>query len=90
VGLVPAARRGLIYVSRDQGALDCAIAHKLVATDVMGVIVDLIAIGAITEDDASIALSVWDDKTQQQGRPRDWEGFAATLARRRVIQYPYM
>jgi predicted nucleic acid-binding protein len=83
-------RRGLLYVARDQGAVNCAKAEGLEVTDIFGVVVDLLALGDLAEDEVAITLSVWNDKTQQRGRPKDWEGFEATLARRRQRGAPYL
>lgn len=83
-------RRGLLYVARDQGAVDCARAHSLEVTDIFGVIVDLLALGEITDDAVAVTLSVWDDKTQQRGRPKDWDGFETTLGRRKQRGTPYL
>lgn len=77
-----------LFVSRDVGARCAAKAEGLFQTDVLGLVVDMLAIGCLLEHEAIEALSVWDDKAQQQCRPADWEGLG-TIATRRARGYPF-
>jgi len=77
-----------LFVSRDAGARRAARAEGLFQTDVLGLIVDMLVIGCITEAEAAVALSIWDDKSQQQCRPADWAGLE-TIAARRARGYPF-
>lgn len=77
-----------LFVSRDTGARRAAKAEGLIQTDVLGLVVDMLAIGCLREREAAEALSIWDDKSQQQRRPADWEGLA-TIGVRRARGYPF-
>lgn len=79
----------LLLVLRDVRATAAARAEKLGCTDLLGLAIDMFKMGAITESEARTVLSVWDDKTQQLGRPRDWDEFDRTWARRQASGYPY-
>jgi predicted nucleic acid-binding protein len=78
-----------LFVSRDAGARRAAKNEGLFQTDVLGLVVDMLVIGCLLEPQAMEALSIWDDKSQQQCRPADWEGLA-TIASRRARGYPFM
>ena len=82
-------REPFVFVTRDARAARAAIAEKVLCTDVLGLAVDLLALQAFTESDARIALSTWDDKSQQVCRPRDWNGFDEAVARRRALPFPF-
>ena len=83
-------RQRPLYVVRDGAATRAARAEKLDVTDLLGLAVDLVNWGAIpSEEKAQEILSVWDDKSQELGRPRDWDGFANSFARRRAKGFPF-
>lgn len=77
----PAASRA-VFVSRDEGARRFAAAQRVPNTDVMGVVVEAVLAGRLSRERAQAALTVWDDKNQQLGRPADYAGFDATFAKR--------
>jgi predicted nucleic acid-binding protein len=74
-----------LFVSRDEGAIHAARARGLPATDVMGLIVEAIVSGAMSQEQARSALVVWGDPEQELCRPRDYAGFDATLLRRQKL-----
>ncbi|MBK7585280.1 MAG: hypothetical protein IPI67_34465 [Myxococcales bacterium] len=78
-----------VFVTRDAQATATAQAEGLRVTDVFGVVVELIQLQALSLDDASVALAPWDDRSREICRPRDWNGFDATLRLRQARGYPY-
>jgi predicted nucleic acid-binding protein len=72
-----------LFVTRDDRARRTALAEGLPATDVLGLVVDMLAIGCLQTHEAQAALSIWDDKSKQICRPADWEGFSTFEARQK-------
>lgn len=70
------------FASLDAGARKAALAAGVAATDLMGFVVELVEEGRLPREEAEQVLSVWDDKSQQRGRPADYTTFAETYARR--------
>jgi predicted nucleic acid-binding protein len=85
----PNARELLVFATCDRGAMAAARARRVECTDILGVVIDMLRAGALGEDEAAVALSVWDDKSQQRGRPSDWRGFSETRALRLARGFPY-
>ena len=71
-----------VFVSRDAGARRFAAAQGVASTDVMGVVVEAVLTGRLLRTRAEEALAVWDDRSQQVGRPEDYDSFEATFQRR--------
>lgn len=82
-------REPLVFVTRDAGAARAAVGEKVLCTDLLGLVVDLMRLQAISEEDARTALSTWDDKSQQVCRPRDWAGFDESVMCRQGLTFPY-
>ncbi len=79
--LGPSARP--LFVARDARALQRASAYHVPATDLMGLLVELIESGLITKEEARSAVDPWNDPGQQLGKPKNYKGFDGTFARRR-------
>ena len=71
-----------LFVSRDAGARRFAGEQRVPHTDVLGVLVEVVLGGHVTRERVERAVAVWDDKSQQLGRPADYVGFDATFAAR--------
>lgn len=69
-----------LFISRDAGARRFAAEQRVPHTDVFGVMVEAVLAGRLTRDRAASAVEVWEDKTQQLGRPADYETFDRTFA----------
>jgi predicted nucleic acid-binding protein len=67
-----------LFVSGDGQAIKAALKRSVPATDVMGFIVECVETGAISREFAASALEQWSDHEQRIGRPKDYDGFAAT------------
>lgn len=74
-----AAEERPLFVSRDAGARRFAGEQRVPHTDVFGVIVEAVLLGGLSRERAASAVEVWDDKTQQLGRPADYESFERTF-----------
>lgn len=83
------APTGVVFVTRDTRAALQAVQEKLLCTDLFGVVIELLEIGAMTEEEARELTVVWEDKAQQLGRPPDWEGYDGTISLRRARGAPY-
>lgn len=71
-----------IFVSVDVNARKHAIAHQIVAVDLMGAIVEWVEDGLLDRARAVELTVAWDDRVQVQGRPSDYETFEHTYAHR--------
>lgn len=79
----------LVFVTCDHGAQQAARGQRVEVTDPFGVVVDMLRAGALTEEEVEVGLSVWDDKSQQRGKPADWRGFRETLGLRVGRGFPF-
>ena len=72
-----------LFVARDAEALRCARKNGVPATDLMGLLVDLVESGLLTKEEAKSAVDPWNDPDQQLGKPKNYKGFDATFVTRR-------
>ncbi|TMQ06889.1 MAG: hypothetical protein E6J90_45030 [Deltaproteobacteria bacterium] len=72
----------LIFVSVDARARRHAENNRLVAVDIMGAIVEWVEEGLLDRSIAMQRVTVWDDRAQERGRPRDYDTFDRTYAHR--------
>jgi len=77
------AKERPLLVARDTEALKCAKRNGVPATDLMGLMVELVESGLITKQEAKRAADPWNDPGQQLGKPRNYKGFDVTFAARR-------
>lgn len=84
---IPRGERPL-FVSLDVEARTFAERDGVPADDVMGFLVDLIEMGALSFAEGVKHTDPWQDQRQQRGRPRDFTTFDETLARRRASRRP--
>lgn len=75
----PEARRPM-FVSIDGGARGRAERAKLDAVDLGDLAASVVAVGVLTEAAVAGKLAVWDDSTQELGRPKNWTGVAESLS----------
>ena len=71
-----------IFVSADARARRHAMANQLVAVDMMGAIVEWVEEALLDRATAIKLTVVWDDRTQERGRPRDYRTFNGTYSHR--------
>lgn len=71
-----------LFVSIDGGARREATRQRIVAADLMGFAVELVERQRLDRADVERVLSIWDDRSQQLGRPADYTTFADTYGRR--------
>ena len=71
-----------LFISNDLRARKGAEQHGVPAGDLMDFVVEATAAGVLARHDLNRLVAAWDDKEQQQCRPRDWSGFDSTFARR--------
>ena len=76
------------FASLDAGARKAASANGVPGTDLMGFVVDLVEDGRLARDEAEQVLAVWDDKSQQRGRPADYTSFTSPGAARSKVASP--
>ena len=76
------ATRAHPFVTCDRRAGDEVRAQGLIAWDIFELVVELLVAGDVLTTEAEARLGPWGDPRQQLGRPKDWTGFAATLAAR--------
>lgn len=73
-----------VLVTQDGGARKEAKRNKVPVIDIMDFVIELVDIDAVDLSVAREALSIWEDKSQQRCRPRDFTTFDKTYARRRA------
>lgn len=71
-----------LFVTLDSAARKHAEANRLIALDLMDAIVDWIEEGILDRGTVARLTVVWDDRTQEIGRPRNYDGFESTYSRR--------
>lgn len=71
-----------IFVTNDRAARVRAESEGIEAADLLDFMVELLDRGLLFPEEASRLLVPWDDRRQQQCRPRDWLGYARTIAAR--------
>jgi len=76
------ASSSTLFVTRDKGARDLAIAQGVAVTDVMGIVVEACELAGMDRELAKSCLAVWDDPGQQLCRPNPYPGFEQTYAER--------
>lgn len=74
------------FASIDAGARRVASNHRVAAVDLMGFVVELIERERLVREEVEQVLSVWEDPSQQRGRPSDYTSFADTYARRKALR----
>lgn len=71
-----------IFVSVDARARVYASEQNLDAADLGDLAALLILERVLDQEDVEDKVRVWDDSTQQQGRPKDWKGLSISLPER--------
>lgn len=82
---IPVERRPT-FVSIDVGARRTASQRRVAAEDLMGFVVELVERERLVREEVEQVLSIWEDPSQQRGRPSDYTSFADTYARRLAIR----
>lgn len=72
-----------LFVTRDTAALACAKRNGVPATDLMGLLVELVESALLTKEEARRAVDPWNDPGQQLGKPKNYKGFDVTFTKRR-------
>jgi predicted nucleic acid-binding protein len=75
-----------LFISLDKGARDGARENGVPTGDIMDLMVEAVASGEISFEDAREKASIWDDKKQVLGRPSDYATFEETFTRRRLAR----
>ena len=72
-----------LFVARDTEALACAKRNRVPATDLMGLLVELVESDLLTKEEARRGVDPWNDPGQQLGKPKNYKGFDVTFVKRR-------
>jgi predicted nucleic acid-binding protein len=72
-----------LFISVDKRARDGAKENGVPVGDILDLMIEAVDCGDVSYEDAREKASIWDDKHQVQGRPRDYTTFAETFEKRR-------
>lgn len=71
-----------LFISDDDDARKGSARNRVPAGDLMDLAAEMLLAGITERAELRRLLSVWDDRSQELCRPRDWSGFDSTLERR--------
>lgn len=75
-----------LFVSCDRRARQTAGLHGVLATDVLGLVVETVEERIFSKEEAQAYLKAWDDRQQQLCRPPDFTTFEETYQRRLALR----
>jgi predicted nucleic acid-binding protein len=75
----PKAQRP-VFISNDRGARRWAEQERVPTGDLLDLLIEHVDRELLSKEEMRTALAPWDDRRQQQCKPKDWSGFERTFA----------